>query len=252
MASACRVGRPVVLEEWELLAQPGARRAAGQLRPLPREVGLVGVPARGGDLGQRPAAQHAPGRLEPGDPLVLLRRQPGLLPDQGAEPAPAVADLVAPRRPPARPGSARPAPGPPRPAGRASPLRASAGVSAGATTASPCPRGPRRAAARAGRPGRARRRSSSSSSPASSAAGTPSSARAPAVVSAELDPALGPVVVDRRRRRVQPGHRRPARCSRARVRRPSPTSSGSPTGSTKVRLVVGSPRCTPGAPRSPS
>ena len=39
------------------------------------------------------------------------------------------------------------------------------------------------------------------------------------------------------------------RFSRA-VPSPQPTSSGSPTGSTKIRLVVGSPRCTPGAPRS--
>ena len=162
--------------------------------PLAGQVRLVGVPAR-----RRPRRRAAggrshrgPGRLEAGHPLVLLRRQPALLPHQRRRGA---GGCSRPRRRPSatpRHGSAGPAPGRPRPGAPAAPLRASAGVERPPRPAGPCVQ------VRAGQPLRqvGQRRepasSSSSSSPASSAAGTPSSARAPAVVSPSWIPAWWP------------------------------------------------------------
>src|SRR4051794_8992744 len=64
MVSACRRGSPEVLEEWELLAQPGGGRAAGEVRPVAGEVALVGVPALVGHTRQRLAPEVTPRRLE--------------------------------------------------------------------------------------------------------------------------------------------------------------------------------------------
>ena len=239
-----------VLEEWELLAQPGRRRAAGERAPLPGQVGLVGVPAPLGDLGQGHPAQQRAGRLEPAQALHLLRRQPALGADQVAGGA---GGCSRPRRPPRWTAAPRVSRASARP------------TSARGSGASWLRQRQRAGSARPGRPasagvpssrsGRSRRpgatSSSSSSSPASSAAGSPNSARAPAVVSSSWTPvwwpswwisagcACSPETVDQRRPRLSGC---PAQ----------PTSRGSPTGSTNVNVVDGSPRCTPGAPRSTS
>ena len=102
------------------VAQPGGRRAA---RPAPTtrgQVGLVGVPARRGDSASEPAVrrQRRRGRLEAGDPLVLLRPEADLRADQRAQVAPAVADLVG-HRGTGPPRVSRARPGPPRRAARA-------------------------------------------------------------------------------------------------------------------------------------
>ena len=183
-----------VLEEWELLAQPRRRRAAGQLGPVPRQVAPGRrSPHRGGHLGERPAAQQrARDASKRATRWYSFGARPVSCSHQRAEPPPAVADLLG-RRPATRcaPGEPRPAPGPPRPAGRASPCRASAATSARATTAGPSSRRSARRAAPAGRRsvGRRRRRARAARRPAR-AAGTPSSARAPAVVRPSWTPAL--------------------------------------------------------------
>ena len=141
MASACRAGAPRGLGG---MGTPRAARCSAGSRPARTTPGPGGPGRRTRSRratsasGRRPSTR--PGRLEPRHPLVLLRRQPGLLPHQRAQPPAAVADLLGDRRAPARRGSARPAPGPPRPAASAAPLRASARVSARATTARPSSR----------------------------------------------------------------------------------------------------------------
>ena len=255
MASACRAGHLVVLEEWELLAQPRASAGSRPARPTPGRGGPGRrTRSRRPPSAERPvAAAQRPGRLEAGHPLVLLRRQPGLLPHQRAEPPAAVADLVgdlaAPRSPRVSPASARP----PRPAASAAPLRASA--------AGERPRRPRASPllqARAGQPLRQVGQVGSDvleleQLPASSAAGTPSSARAPAVVSPSWMPrwvpswwiaagaACSPDTVDQRcsRRRAVAPSRRPAAPPRA--ARTSGSSSAAP----------GAPRARPGRRRTP-
>ena len=79
----------------------------------------------------------------------------------------------------------------------------------------------------------------------------PSSARAPAVVSPSWIPRCAPSWWIAAGRGVQPGHRRPplapAPARRPTRRRAAPRPAARTSGS-----CVGSPRCTPGAPRSPS
>src|SRR5687767_7964447 len=88
------IGRPVVLNERELLPQPRRRRAACERRPLPAEVRLVAVAAPGGDLRQRPSAEQAARLLEASHPLELLRCDAALVPHQRRQPTSAVSDLV--------------------------------------------------------------------------------------------------------------------------------------------------------------
>src|ERR671916_2312659 len=78
------LGVLVVLNGWELLGQPRRRGAAGQLSPLPGQVGLVGVAAASRDLGQaRPGggSEYAVGDLEPHHPTGHLRTQAELAPE---------------------------------------------------------------------------------------------------------------------------------------------------------------------------
>ena len=206
----------------EGMGTPRAARSSAGSRPARPTRG------RGGAWSAYPhsAATSASGRspelaardaLEPGHPLVLLRRQPGLLPDQRRRGA---AGCSRPRRRPSPTGSPRvrrgqrPADLGPRrgvavarPAPRPAPAATTASASSGRSAVEPL--GQVGAASGA-------TSSSSSSSPASSAAGTPSSARAPAVVSAELDPALVAVVVDLRRARR--AARRPSTSAPPRLR----------------------------------
>src|ERR687894_1486023 len=78
MPSRMVLGVVVVLNGWELLGQPGRRGAAGQLSPLPGQMGLVGVATASRNLGQaRPcgASEHAVDDLEPHHPTGHLRTQ---------------------------------------------------------------------------------------------------------------------------------------------------------------------------------
>ena len=198
--------------------------------------------------GLRPSTRA--GGLEPRHPLVLLRRQPALLAHQRARGA---AGCSRPRRPPRRPprrGSGRPAPGPPRRA-----ARRRRGAPAPRSAPAPPRPGPPRGRARASRSGRSaqvRRDVVELEQLAGQLAGRDAEQRprarrwsAPSWMPLwvpswwiSAGAACSPDTVDHRFPRSRPS--------------PHPTSSGSPTGSTKVRLVVGSPRCTPGAPRSTS
>src|SRR5918993_3628063 len=69
MHPAWSIDGSVVLDERELLAQPGRGRAACQRRPLPAEMSLVAVAAAGGDLGQGAPSEQAARPLEARHPL---------------------------------------------------------------------------------------------------------------------------------------------------------------------------------------
>ena len=81
MTSAWWVRDVLVLDGWELPALPFGRAAPGQRDPLPRQVGLVGVPASRGDRGERHALAHQRvAAREACQPLPLLRGHAGLSP----------------------------------------------------------------------------------------------------------------------------------------------------------------------------
>src|SRR5262245_26300387 len=89
---------PPVLDECDLPArQVVARGAAGQAVELPHQVAVVGVPAGGGHVGDRPVRsdpQLLGGPPEPQDAGGRLGGQPDLGPEPGAEVAAAPADLL--------------------------------------------------------------------------------------------------------------------------------------------------------------
>ena len=234
------------LNVWELLALPGAGRAARERRPLPGHVCVVGVAARGRHVGQgagpggRTTTHQVAAALEPAEPAQHLRADSDLVEHQTTQPPPAVADLLGGRGDPGSAGQQgqRPtdlgartrsvvpdhgvAEGPPD---QVDPLRGGRlGQPAREVTASPGRRRPGRAApppARAPAPRREHRE--------------------PAAVTVSWTPRLGSGVVDRPRA----GRGRPTRWPTLVLRdfgAPAhPTSSGSPSGSTNVSDVDGIP-----------
>src|SRR5947199_3076734 len=58
MSSSSAWSSLAVLHGWELVGDPFGRRTAGQVVPLPGEVGLVVVAAGGGDGGQPGPSRH--------------------------------------------------------------------------------------------------------------------------------------------------------------------------------------------------
>ena len=250
MTSAWRVGGPASWTDGSppsLPPLPLRRAAPGERHPVTGQVRLVGEAAAHRHLDQRhPVTHQRVAALEPRQPSPLLRADPGLGPHQVAEVATAEADLGGHLRAPARRGSAGPGHGRPRPAARG--RRAGPG-----RRPAPGRPGPPRPSGSASerRSGRSRRTGSTSATstiaPASPAAGVPSSARAPAIVSARNTPRWRRPWWIAAGAGVQPRHVGPGPV-RAPTRRPSPTSSGSSTGSTSVSVVDGIPMCTPGSP----
>src|SRR4051794_28280910 len=97
MPSRWRTGRGGVLDGWKVLGEQAARRTAEKRDELPGEVGLVGVAAPGGDVGQTlgPGGQEqAPGPLQADHPARRLGRESELVDEPAAQVLAGPADLV--------------------------------------------------------------------------------------------------------------------------------------------------------------